>query len=206
MKRMAGTEQGGKKPTQATGFILGWIWTALAGGAGAIVLFHPGQGLTGIALILSALAACPLTTSLLERQAGTWLPAGFRLALVVIFAGLAGLSIAQNPAGLATLLPAAPPVQAKTLLEDSGDFGNKTTKLFTPQGKDWELQWSFDCASLGDSGNFNAKVMRKGGNDSPYAAVERINDRDSGTERYHDGGTFYLQVVSECRWDVKVLG
>jgi hypothetical protein len=91
-------------------------------------------------------------------------------------------------------------------VEDHGDFGNKATRLFTPQGADWSLQWSFDCASLGDSGNFSVRVMRQGGGASGIAAVERISDHDSGDEHYHQAGTYYLQVVSECQWSVKVMG
>jgi hypothetical protein len=185
-------------------YVLGWIWTVVAAVAGAIGLFYLGQMLAGITLILSALAACPLTVSLLERQTGTKLGGGLALVLVLIFAGLAGLSVLQNPAGLKRLLPSPPPIQMKTLLQDQGDFGNKTTKLFTPQGADWTLQWSFDCAGLGDSGNFRAKIMRQGG--GALASVEKINDHDSGTEHYHQAGTFYLEVVSECQWTVRVTG
>ncbi|HWY60294.1 MAG TPA: hypothetical protein VNW15_00185 [Rhizomicrobium sp.] len=205
---MAGTEQAGQKPASAftIGFILGWTWTVLAAGAGAIAFVYLGQPLAGVTLVLSALAACPLAVSILEKQAGTKLGGGPRLILALIFAGLAGLSLEQNPAGWEKLVAGPAPPQAKTLLEDQGDFGNKTTKLFTPQGKDWTLQWSFDCASLGDSGNFNAKLMRQDGGASPIATVEKINDRDSGTEQFHQSGTFYLQVVSECRWTIKVDG
>ena len=191
-------------PKRSAGFVLGWIWTLVAGGAGAAGLFHFGQALTGSALILSALAACPLISVLLERQ-GTRLGAGLRLGLALVFAGLAGLGIAQHPPATGLERPAAP-APVKTLLEDSGDFGNKATKVFTPPGKDWNLEWSFDCASLGDSGNFRLRVMRQGGGDSAMAAVERINDRDSSTEHYHQTGTFYLEVVSECRWNIKAVG
>jgi hypothetical protein len=89
-------------------------------------------------------------------------------------------------------------------MEANGDFGNLTTKPFTPQGADWTLEWSFDCAGLGDSGNFTAKVVEAGG--SVLASVERINDRDAGTEHYHQAGIFSLQIVSECKWSLRVRG
>jgi hypothetical protein len=199
--------QDGSARTFTPGLALGWAWTILASCAAAVCLLHPGLALPGVTLFLSALAACPSAPSLLEKT-GTKLGSGARLALVFIFAGLAGLSLAQNPTAK-SLLPraAAPaPLPAKTLLEDHGDFGNKASRLFTPQGADWNLQWSFDCASLGDSGNFSVKVMRQGGAASGLAAVERINDRDSGVEHYRQVGTFYLQVVSECQWSVRVVG
>ena len=187
--------------------VLGWLWTVLAGLAGA-GLFYLGQTLAGVTLVLSALAACPPAVSLLEKQSGAKLGGGFRLALAGIFAGLGVLSLAQNPAGLEKLaaVTAPAPLQPKTLLVDQGDFGNKTTKIFTPQGKNWDLQWSFDCTSLGDSGNFSAKVMRQGGGALENATVEKISDHDSGTEHYTQAGSFFLQVVSECQWTVKVTG
>jgi hypothetical protein len=189
------------------GLVFGWFWTGLAASA-AIGLFYLGQALAGVTLVLSALAACPPVVATLEKRTGASLGGGLRLALVIVFAGLAVLSFAQNPAGLAKLaaVTAPAPLQPKTLLVDQGDFGNKTTKLFTPQGKDWDLLWSFDCTSLGDSGNFSARVMRQGGGALENAVVEKISDHDSGTEHYHQGGTLYLQVVSECQWTVKVVG
>jgi hypothetical protein len=187
--------------------VLAWLWAGLAGLAGALLFLRPGQILSGILLLLSALAACPLCVSLLEKQSGTRLGGGSRLVLVLAFAALAGIGIAQNPAAMKSWLPApsVPPVPVpKTLLEANGDFGNLATKAFTPQGADWTLEWSFDCASLGDSGNFRAQVVRSGG--AVLANVERISERDSGTERYHATGTFTLQVVSECKWSVRVTG
>src|SRR6201999_2500061 len=117
----------------------------------------------------------------LEKQSSARLGGGFQFALAAIFAGLAGLGIAQNPAALRGLMPApsAPlAAQPKTLAEEGGDFGNQTSKPFTPQGIDWSLEWSFDCTSLGDSGNFSVKVVKPDG--SVLASVERISDRDSG--------------------------
>jgi hypothetical protein len=187
--------------------IMAWLWTVLAACAGVVLLSHAGQALPGILLLLSALAACPLSQSFLEKQAGMTLGAGPRLVLASIFVALAGVGIAQNMPALYGWLPRAPastPVVPKTLVQESGDFGNKRSKLFTPQGADWTLEWSFDCASLGDSGNFNVKITRPGGD--IFASVEKTGDRDSGTEHYRQAGSFYLQVVSECRWQVRAAG
>ncbi|HWC63397.1 MAG TPA: hypothetical protein VG501_07230 [Rhizomicrobium sp.] len=187
--------------------ITAWLWTGFAACAAVFVLSRPGQALAGILLILSALAACPLSQSFLERQARVKLGAGPRLGLAFIFLGLAGIGIAQNMpvlSGWPQHAPASRPIVPKTLVEESGDFGNKRSEPFTPQGTDWTLEWSFDCASLGDSGNFNVKVVRAGGD--VLASVEKIGDRDSGTEHYRQAGSFYLQVVSECRWQVRAAG
>lgn len=203
---MAGPE--GQQPagTVTPAFVLSWAWTALAAAAGLYFLFQPGLALAGITLLLSALAACPLSATLLEKQAGARLSGGLRLALAVIFAGLAGLNVMQNPAALRIPATAKAPPPATVLLEAYGQFGNQKTKAFTPPGKDWDLEWSFDCSGLGDSGIFNAKVMRQGGGVSANAEVNKINASDSGTEHYHEGGALYLDITSECKWNVKVSG
>jgi hypothetical protein len=189
------------------GTMLAWLWTVAAALAGVWLFLRSSQVLAGVLLLLSAIAACPLSVSLAERQSGLRLSGGLRAGIALLFAGLAALGIAQNPAALSQLLPHRPPPApspAKTLMAASGDFGNQTSKPFTTQGADWNREWSFDCASLGDSGNFSVKVTRTDG--SVLASVEKINDRDSGTEHYHQAGTFHLQIVSECRWNVRASG
>jgi hypothetical protein len=186
------------------GVVLSWVWTIVAACAGVLMLARPGQVLTFILLLLSAAAACPLTISFLEKKLVTRLGSGAQLALMLIFAALAGVSIAQNPSVISAWIPKPAPIVPKTLAEEGGDFGNKTSKTFTPQGAAWTLEWSFDCSSLGDSGNFTVKVVRANGD--VLASVEKIGDRDSGTEHYREAGSFHLQIVSECRWQVRAAG
>lgn len=185
--------------------IFAWGWTVLALCGGLFALSLPDQAVTGVTLILSAIIACPPSAVIIEKQMGARLSGGLRLALVVVFAGVAGLSFAQNGRRFfrASLPPAPPP--PKTLLEADAN-GNTKTRAFTTQGPDWTLNWSFDCAVLGDSGIFNVKVMRQDGKESGNAPVDKIDAADSGAEHYKQGGTFYLDVISECPWHIRVDG
>jgi hypothetical protein len=189
-----------------SGIVLGWLWTLLAG-AGAVYSLSLGQWLTGLLLILSASPACPLSLPLLAKLTGVRPTAGLRVTLAVLFVLLAGLSVAQDPALLRRIqalnAPPPPPVP-KTLAEAQGDFGNLITKTFTTQSKDWTLDWALDCTALGDNGVLNVKVLRPNG--SLFAEVNQVSDRYSGTEHYHQGGSFSLKIVSECQWSVRVRG
>ena len=176
------------------GNILGWIWTALAAGA-AVRLFQPDQALTAAALLLSAVAACPPVGARLKLNGLV------QVGLVVLFAGLGVLSFVHGRKPVA-VVQAAP----KTLLETGANGGITKTASFTTPGAAWSMDWSYDCSVLGDSGNFHVKVTRKDGSASANAAVEKIGDHDSGTEHYKEGGTFYLDVTSECPWHVRVAG
>ena len=191
--------------SKATEKILGWGWTVLALAGGFFALTLPGEAVTGVTLVLSAIIACPPAALLIEKQTGTRMGGGLRLALVIIFAGIAGLSFAQAGARFFRPAPPPPPPLPKTLLEADAN-GNTKTKPFTTQGAQWTLNWSFDCAMLGDSGIFNVKIMRADGKESANPPVEKINAADSGAERYKQGGTFYLDVISECPWHIRVDG
>ena len=115
------------------------------------------------------------------------------------------LSFAQNGGRFFRTQPPPAPPPPKTLLEADAN-GNTKTKMFTTQGSGWTLNWSFDCAVLGDSGIFNVKIMRQDGKESANPPVEKINESDSGAEHYKQGGTFYLDVISECPWHVRANG
>lgn len=182
------------------GIIIGSLWTIIAVPAGIILMaLHPGQLLAGVPLILSGLASSFFAAPLLQKLG---VGGQARVALAVIFAGLAGLSLFQNP----PKFPSAKPAPAKTLLEAGGDFGNVTSKSFTTTDAGWTLEWSFDCAGLGDSGNFKLAVVKDNGAPLANGVVEKIGDKDSGSVQFKDAGTFKLQVVSECRWSAVVKG
>ena len=80
------------------GWILGWAWTVLCGGGGLWYIWNAPLQLThGWFALLSGIAACPLTASLLRKYLGIALSgwARFAAALLIIAAGrlalLAGL-------------------------------------------------------------------------------------------------------------------
>jgi len=101
--------------------------------------------------------------------------------------------------------PAPAPAAMQTLLDISGS-GSKTTESFTAAGA-WNLIWSYDCSNFGSKGNFQVFIYDGNGNmsfDNP--GVNQLGASGSDTDYYHVGGTYYLEVNSECSWHVTVKG
>lgn len=98
------------------------------------------------------------------------------------------------------------PTAMQTLLDISGS-GTKSTLKFTAGG-DWDLNWTYDCSGFsGGQGNFIVTVYNDGGSISyQNNGVNQLGKSDSGVEHYHNGGTFYLEVNSECSWTINVKG
>lgn len=105
------------------------------------------------------------------------------------------------PAATTTAASKSPAAAAKpvTVLSESG-HGVKTTAKFTVHG-DWDLKYTYDCASFGMQGNF--AVMT--GGDLPDVLVNEIGKKGGDVTHQHDGGTLYLSVNSECAWTLKVI-
>jgi hypothetical protein len=98
-----------------------------------------------------------------------------------------------------------PAQQPQVLLDLSGN-GTKTTQKFTA-ASDWDLNWSYDCTSFGNSDNFQVMIYNGDGSlSTDNALVNRLGSKDSGVEHYHTGGTFYLVVNSECSWHATAKG
>jgi hypothetical protein len=93
--------------------------------------------------------------------------------------------------------PVAPP-QPKIVLTVSGN-GIKTTQSFSVTG-DWDLQYSYDCASFGSQGNFAVS------DDTGMPLINELGAKGSDTTHQHGGaGKMYLSVNSECQWKIKVV-
>lgn len=144
------------------------------------------------------------------------------IVITVVF-GVIGAAGSSNKSG--TSVPAAPdntnvgaknnaaqvqatsaPIKAPQTLLDLTGSGSKSTQKFTTSG-DWDLNWTYDCSSFGDKGNFQVFIYTGDGTMSfQNTGVNQLGSKDSGTEHYHTGGTYYLQVNSECSWTMKVQG
>ena len=99
--------------------------------------------------------------------------------------------------------PAPAPTQPQTVLDVSGS-GTKSTQTFTVNDS-WQMKWSYDCSNFGYQGNFQVAVYDADGSPSMQNVdVNQLGMSDSDTEYYHTGGTFYLEVNSECNWHVTV--
>ncbi|MFD1052139.1 hypothetical protein ACFQ1S_44480, partial [Kibdelosporangium lantanae] len=93
----------------------------------------------------------------------------------------------------------APP--GRTILDLTGD-GPKQTDKFTVSG-DWHVQWSYDCTKT-DTPVDSLVVQVLGGNTE--IPVTHLGPTGADTQAYHDAGTFYLSVSSNCSWHVVVTG
>jgi hypothetical protein len=113
---------------------------------------------------------------------------------------------APSPSNSATNQPSAAqssPVAATVLLDKTGSGINKTPD-FTAAG-DWEIDWSYDCSNFGQNGNFAITVFNSDGSLADVAA-NQLGAKGSDVANEHQGGTFYLQMNSECDWHVIVKG
>jgi hypothetical protein len=113
---------------------------------------------------------------------------------------------ASSPSNSTTNQPSAPPaspVAAKVLLDKTGSGINKTPD-FTAAG-DWEIDWSYDCSTFGSSGNFQVIVYNSDGSLADVA-VNELGAKGSDVTNEHQGGTYYLEMNSECNWHVIVKG
>jgi len=72
---------------------------------------------------------------------------------------------------------------------------------------EWNLQWHYDCAQFGSTGNFIVNVTSSDGSDDISAAgVNELGPGGDGIEHYHaDPGSKFLKVNSECAWTVNVI-
>jgi hypothetical protein len=99
--------------------------------------------------------------------------------------------------------PTARPRAERVMLQLRGS-GTKSTETFKV-GDQWDLQWTYDCASFGQAGIFQVYIQSK---TDPLAALIDVNQSGNsgqGVEHYHKAGTMYLQVNSVCDWTIKVL-
>lgn len=110
---------------------------------------------------------------------------------------------APQPVPTVDTTPTPAPYVPQTLLSVSGE-GIKSTKSFSADG-DWELSYTYDCSNWGQKGNFQIFIESEDGGMSDIGANE-LGMSGSDTNYYHDGGTYYLKINSECNWTVKVKG
>jgi hypothetical protein len=146
------------------------------------------------------------------------------LGIIIGSAGSSGKTSAASPAPTATVTvtataaathskasrtkaaaPAskAPASTATSVVATFSGSGIKNTPTFTV-GATWKLDYTYDCADAGGSGNFI--VDEDGGNDMTGASVNELGaSGSSSTWVYNDAGTHYLEVDSECSWTMKIV-
>jgi hypothetical protein len=106
-----------------------------------------------------------------------------------------------------TSVPTSVPVphQSVVLLQLKGS-GTKSTQTFTAPSN-WTLDYTYDCSSFSNGkGNFQVYVFNADGSMSSASGVNQLGSSGSDTEYYHQGGSLYLEVNSECSWTITAKG
>lgn len=120
-----------------------------------------------------------------------------------------GAATSSSPAapdnGSATANASATTKAPQVLLDLTGS-GTKQTQKFSAGG-DWDLEWSYDCSNFGAQGNFVVEVYNGDGSISfENSAVNQLGNKGQDVQHYHKGGTFYLDISSECNWHLTAKG
>lgn len=161
--------------------------------------------------LVGLLALAAIAVGVLAVAMGGFHPlhiASRRAGVGVIIAGfallyIAGLTMqAHPPIRTGGTVPVADAAAFTTLLDVTG-AGIKTTETFTV-GNTWDMPWSYDCSGAGGRGNFIVTVMAADGHGSRNAGTNQLGASGQDTEHFHVGGTFYLEINSECSWHVTV--
>jgi hypothetical protein len=90
----------------------------------------------------------------------------------------------------------------KVIMDKTGSGINKTPS-FTTSGS-WEIDWSYDCTNLGQRGLFQISVFESASNARVDIAAITLGAKGSDVAGEDQGGTYYLQVSTECNWHVIV--
>lgn len=71
--------------------------------------------------------------------------------------------------------------------------------------KGWHVNWTYNCASFGSEGDFDFEVYEGTQSDLNDSGPNRLGKKGSGTQHYHDTGTFHLETGSECAWRLQAV-
>lgn len=110
----------------------------------------------------------------------------------------------------ATSTPLPPPTATPTprkpiVLLDMQGSGQQTTQEFTTPTNEWAIAWAYDCSNFGTQGNFIVNIYTPDGG-MVIGGVNELGENGNRVEYQHQGGTFYLEINSECAWHVVVYG
>lgn len=119
----------------------------------------------------------------------------------------AGQTAPASDSGGSTVVSGSSPAAPAPILQAQGS-GDQTTGMFTVPSN-WSASYTYDCSefSNGQGGDFSVYIRLPdrsySGSNSPITTSPR-GDTGSGTKDYHTGGTFYLDVGSDCLWSITI--
>ena len=111
----------------------------------------------------------------------------------------------QTPAPTPAPAPVASTPHVPVVLLQTSGSGTKSTQTFIAPSS-WTLDYSYDCSSFGSQGNFQVYIFNGSGGMTTLGGPNQLGMSGSDTEYYHQGGTYYLEINSECSWTVTAKG
>ena len=149
-------------------------------------------------------------------------------ALAVVCCGIGAIAVATSPdkttinqpalggpsnapqaaattAAAAAPTRAAPPPAPKTLYGPLTGSGIKKSATFTTPAE-WTFQYTYDCSNFGSKGNFQVMEYDAAGHLSDILVNELDKAGQDSVPQHADAGGHYLEINSECKWTVTVVG
>jgi len=140
------------------------------------------------------------------------IPAGARPSTIIWTATDFKTTLRWQTTGSTTTPPTTPPAAAppgtaaphpQTVYTVSGR-GTKVTPNFIVPTTDCNVDYTYDCSNAGGSGIFAVTLFK--GTSEDALLVNEVGAGRTDSSSVHDGpGTYYLSVLSECDWTIKVV-
>jgi hypothetical protein len=191
--------------------------------AGGVLLAVVGAGMAGASAHVSTSSLPPKTRSeianllarekAVEADLNAFNKRGRSASVAAIAAKLKSDENAQalDEIALNTDLSVQPPAAAApttgaVLLNQSGSGEDSTQQFTVPEtAKGWHVNWSYNCATFGGSGDFDYSVNVGPTINFDDDGPNQLGAGGSGTQHYYDTGTFNLIVDSECDWTIEAV-
>ena len=102
----------------------------------------------------------------------------------------------------------------RVLQSESGSGSDSLLPFTVPSGdKGWKLNWTYNCSNVGKRSQFQVYIIQEAQTSERSTQlnikdfpVSVFGDSGSSTSHFQGTGTFNLDVNSECRWTVAVVG
>jgi hypothetical protein len=183
--------------------ILTWAWVILTVTI-AVYLFGESP-LAGSLAFLSALAVFPPLYMFLARPHKRPVPSPLRTVPAAALFVFAMSSLKSVDYRSSDTEPARSPPGAHVLLDLVG-LGDDDTDSFKSHPQDWRLEYVFQCWNFGRPGDFRIDIQRPDGSPTLLQGVQEHARSGVKSYVYTPGGSYRLDIRSNCRWRVKVSG
>jgi len=107
---------------------------------------------------------------------------------------------ASQPTAMATVVLPSLALGQKSLFDIRGNSATNSNK-FVVAGN-WDLYWAYDCTQF-SQGNFTVYIYEDSRLSFETGSVTQFGAKGSDVVHYHNGGTYYVQVISSCAWNLK---